>query len=120
MTVKECYEGMGGNYQEVLGRLRDDNRITKFLTLFLNDPSFKLLEDSLASGNAQEAFRAAHTIKGVCLNLSITRLFNSSNDLTESLRGKSEIRDEAKGMVETVKKDYLNTIDWIQRLKNQG
>ena len=117
MTVKECYEGMGGNYGEVLGRHRDDTRILKFLTLFLKDPSYDLLVNSLADGNAAEAFRAAHTIKGVCLNLSITRLFRSSNELTEALRGKSEISDEARGMAEKVKEDYLVTIDYIKRLQ---
>lgn len=116
MTVKECYEGMGGNYQEVLGRLRDDTRIMKFLSLFLKDPSYELLLSSVAEGNAAEAFRAAHTIKGVCLNLSITKLFQSSNELTEALRGKSEIGGETKGMIEKVKEDYLNTVDWIRRL----
>ncbi len=118
MNVQECYEAIGGNYQEVLGRLRDDTRILKFLSLFLNDPSYDLLVNSIAKDNAEEAFRAAHTIKGVCLNLSLTRLFRSSNELTEALRGKSEVSGEAKKLAEKVKEDYLVTVDYIRKLKN--
>lgn len=117
MNVKDCYEAMGGNYEEVLGRLRDDARITKFLTLFLKDQSYDLLVNSVAEQNTAEAFRAAHTIKGVCLNLSITKLYQSSNELTESLRGKSEIGEEAMKLVEKVKEDYLATVKCIKDLQ---
>ena len=62
MTVKECYEEMGASYDEVFGRLRTDERIAKFLRRVADDKSMELLESSIATGNAEEAFRAAHTI----------------------------------------------------------
>ena len=74
MTLQECYAAMGGNYEEVLGRLRSDRLIQKFVLKFLDDGSYDLLCRSLEEKNYEEAFRAAHTIKGVCQNLSITKL----------------------------------------------
>ena len=62
MTLQECYAAMGGNYEEVLGRLRSDRLIQKFVMKFVNDSSYQLLLDSMASGDYEEAFRAAHTI----------------------------------------------------------
>ena len=31
MTVKECYDAMGADYEDVFARLRKDERIQKFL-----------------------------------------------------------------------------------------
>ena len=73
MTVKECYEQMGADYEGVLGRLRSEGLIKKFAKKFLDDGSFQSLKDNLAQGNGEEAFRAAHTLKGVCQNLGFDK-----------------------------------------------
>ena len=69
MTVKECYEQMGADYEDVLGRLRNEALIRKFAKKFLEDGSFQMLKDGLAKKDGEMAFRAAHTLKGVCQNL---------------------------------------------------
>ena len=116
MTVQECYAAFGGNYDEVVSRLRTDDRIKRFLQMTLNDGSYQLLIDSIAANNADEAFRAAHTLKGVCGNLSITRFGESSSALCEYLREKRIIDDTAMSMLETVKADYALTVDCIKQL----
>ena len=35
MTVKECYDMMGGGYEDVIKRLLDDKRVVKFAVKFL-------------------------------------------------------------------------------------
>ena len=116
MTIQQCYEAFGGNYTEVISRLRTDERVAKFLLRVVEDGSYKLLCDSVASGNVDEAFRAAHTLKGVCLNLSITRLGESSSALTEFLREKREINSDMQPLFQRVKEDYRLTIDSILQL----
>ena len=116
MTVQECYEAFGGNYQEVISRLRTDERVVRFLQKVVSDGSYKLLCDSIASGNADEAFRAAHTLKGVCMNLSITRFAESATALTEALREKRAITDDLLPLLEKVKEDYELTINSILQL----
>ena len=119
MTVQECYEAFGGDYQEVVSRLRTDERIVKFLSRVVSDGSYQLLIDSIASNNVDEAFRAAHTLKGVCMNLSITRFAESSSALTELLREHRVINDEVMSLLEKVKEDYALTINAINQLINQ-
>ena len=116
MTVQECYEAFGGNYDEVFSRLRTDERIAKFLKRVLDDGSYQLLIDSVATNNVDEAFRAAHTLKGVCGNLSITQFGESSSALCEYLREKRVIDGEVLSMLEKVKKDYELTINSISQL----
>ena len=88
MTLQECYAALEGDYQEVLGRLYSEALVQKFVGKFLSDKSFQLLQDTLKAGDYEEAFRAAHTLKGVTQNLSFTRLYQSSHEITEALRTK--------------------------------
>ena len=74
MTLKECYEKMEANYDEVIGRLRSERLVQKFALKFLDDPSYQLLITSMEEKNYEEAFRAAHTIKGVCQNLGFSTM----------------------------------------------
>ena len=86
MTIQECYKEMGADYDEVFHRLPRESMVRKFALMFLNDDSYPKLEQSLKEGNAQEAFRAAHTLKGVCQNLGFTNLYQPAYELTEVLR----------------------------------
>lgn len=117
MTVKECYETMGADYNDVLSRLRTDERIARFLLKVLDDGSFALLTKSLEEKNVEEAFRAAHTIKGVCMNLSLSKLYASSVQLTETLRNRHEYGDDIPPLYEAVKADYEFTMDCIRNLQ---
>ena len=112
MTLQECYAAMGADYQEAVGRLRSERLIQKFALKFLDDGSYNLLVTSMESGDWGEAFRAAHTIKGVSQNLSFTQLGKSSSELTESLRnGKTPASD---ALYEQVKADYAKTVETLK------
>lgn len=88
MTVKECYEQIGSDYAGVLRRLGSEALVKRFALKFLKDPSYQELKDALIRKDGETAFRAAHTLKGVCLNLGFDRLYESSAALTELLRGR--------------------------------
>ena len=87
MTVRESYEKIGSNFDEVLRRLGSEALVKRFALKFLNDTSFQDLKDALVKKDGETAFRAAHTLKGVCLNLGFDRLYEVSAELTEKLRG---------------------------------
>lgn len=115
MTLQECFAALGGNYDDVMGRLRSERLVQKFVLKFLDDGSYALLLSSLEAGNGEEAFRAAHTIKGMCQNLGFTRLGNSSAALTEALRGGDGRFDPA--LLEQMKEDYQVTAKAVETFK---
>lgn len=117
MTIQECYAALEGDYQEVLGRLYSEALVKKFVGKFLADQSFQLLESSLKDQNYEEAFRAAHTLKGVTQNLSFTKLYRSSHQITEALRTKDY--DLAAELFPTLQSDYAQTAAAIQQYQNQ-
>lgn len=89
MTIENFYGVTGGDYENTKARFLTDERILRFIGKFPADGSFALLKSSLAGKNAAEAFRAAHTLKGVASNLGFTSLFEISSEITEILRGGS-------------------------------
>ena len=60
--------------------------LERLLKKFLEDPSFQELSDALEEGRQTEAFRAAHTLKGVCGNLSMSTLGELVSRQVELLR----------------------------------
>ena len=101
MTVKECYEQINGDYEGVFGRFRGDERIKKFAVKFLADGSFDSLCKTLEAADYSEAFRAAHTLKGVSQNLGFTGLDMASETLTAMLRSQPE--DYVPSMLDDLK-----------------
>ena len=116
MTIQECYEAIGGNYEDVLGRLNSEALIRKFTFMFLEDPSYMRLKQALADKNYEEAFRNAHTLKGVCQNLSFDRLYEVSYELTELLRDKTGEQPGISETMEKVTEIYEITIDEIKKV----
>ena len=112
MTLQECYAALEGDYAGVTSRLPTERMVQKFVLKFVNDGSYDLLIRSMEAQNYTEAFRAAHTIKGVCQNLDFTRLYHSSSELSEALRGGCS--SEAPALLERVKADYSQTVEAIR------
>lgn len=48
MSLKECYEKMGADYEDVLSRLRSEGLVRKFAVKFLDDDSYAALKDAMA------------------------------------------------------------------------
>ena len=118
MNLKDCYIKFGGDFDEVLGRLRREQIVQKFMYKFLDDKSFHLFEASMENKDYEEALRAVHTLKGICQNLSFTRLFESSNLVTKAL--KENDWNTAVEMMSKLSMDYYEIINVIKEFKSSG
>ena len=118
MTMQECYREMGGDYADVSARLSKPGLIERFVGRFLEDKSFEELCNQMEAGSCREAFRAAHTLKGVCSNLGFARLLDSTARLTEELRTENdEIPETAVTLLEEVRRDYHDTTAAIKKYR---
>ena len=117
MTMQECYKAIGGNYEAVLGRLHSEALIQRFTLKFLEDQSYLQLKQALENKNYEDAFRSAHTLKGVCQNLSFDRLYEVSHELTELLRDRTGEQPGIPEAMEKVTKEYEATIEEIKKLQ---
>jgi HPt (histidine-containing phosphotransfer) domain-containing protein len=115
MNVKECYEQIRGDYEDVKRRFLTDVRIRRFVLLFLKDTSMRELLTAMEEGDFEAAFRAAHSLKGVCLNLGLSGLYEPVNRMTEALRAKN--REKASQIQPEVQKEYDLTCECLRMLE---
>ena len=117
MTVKEFYEKLGGNYEEVVKRLMKEERVVKYLNKFLDNTDLDNLDNFLEEKNYPEAFRTVHSIKGVALNLNLDPLAEVSSVLCEELRN-GEPQVDISNMLVDVKEKYKETKELIEEFVN--
>ena len=115
MTLKECYDALGGNYEDTVRRLYNEKLVEKFLFKFEEDPSFENLKKALEEEDLEAAFRAAHTLKGVAHNMGFDNLAESSSVLTEALRSR-KVMPYAE-QIEGVCEDYNKIREIITEYK---
>lgn len=86
MTIKEFYSKSNDDYAEVLGAFGKEERVLKYLRKFPENELNKKIREALDAKDYETAFREAHNLKGMCMNLALSRFSKLSSDLTESLR----------------------------------
>lgn len=115
MNVKKCYEIMNGDYEDVKSRFLTDARIRRFALLFLRDGSMEDLRAAMLEKNCEKGFQAAHTLKGVCLNLGFTGLYAPVMRITEMLREGDF--DSAAAEMPGVETAYESTVSGLRELE---
>ena len=89
----------------------------RFLKRFPEDDSFARLPAFLEAGDVQGAFHAAHTLKGLAAQLSITALAGPASELCELLRPLNPAAlPEAKERFLALAPVYREIIAQIRRL----
>lgn len=119
MTLRECYESIGSNYEKALMRMcNKESMLAKFAKKFPTDPTYAGLVEAYGNGDMPTAFRMAHTLKGVCLNLGLDKLEVSAAELTEALRNTEAPADNAAELFERVKRDYELTVNALNLVED--
>ena len=113
MNLNEFYKEMNSDYNEVLSRFGgSEAMVRKFVNRFLDDHSIEMLNEA---SDIETAFRAAHTIKGICLNLGFKSLFEPANALTEKLRPKQEV--DYSDLLKEVNDEYKRIVNLIHSIE---
>ena len=115
MNLEEFYKDLGGDYSEMLSRFQSDDRIRRFLGMLSGDDSMSSLTAAVQAGDAQTAFRAVHTLKGVSLNLGLGSLAAACSAMTEALRGSDKLPEDP-ALYENVCREYARVGAAMERL----
>ncbi len=114
MNLEECYKLMGGNLEDTIKRIDNVKLITTIVRSFPNDPSFNELKTAYENKDVDLAFRAAHTLKGICLNLGFDQLSKDVCEITEIFRSKTF--DGSEELYKKICDNYSLTISAISNL----
>ena len=84
---RQALEAGGVDVGQALERMMGSEALLeRLLGKFLEDESFPALRAALAAGDGAGAAAAAHALKGVCGNLSMTALFSLFTAQVDTLR----------------------------------
>ena len=100
---------------EVEGKKRLMNNVklyTKLLAKFKTDTNLEDLTAFVEAQDWEKAQSAAHTVKGIAANLSLTELFNQSLDVETQLKGKS-LKPES---FENLKACFAETLVQVEKV----
>lgn len=86
MDLKEFYTAVGGDYDEVMSRLRKEERIVKYVGKFTKNEGFQKLTDAIAANDVKAIFETSHDVKGLCANLGFGTLQQLASDICEQCR----------------------------------
>jgi HPt (histidine-containing phosphotransfer) domain-containing protein len=84
----------------------------KMLVKFKDDPNVKNLEDALAANDYEKAQVAAHTLKGLSGNLSLTELFKQSREIETQIKARSV----NPGQFDILKDVYTKTLAEVEKV----
>lgn len=104
----------GVNLETAMGRfMGNEALVVRFLKKFCLDKNYESLKEAMAEKDYGKAFNAAHTMKGLCGNLSLDVLSAMVSEEVELLRG---------GMNEAAEKklpDLMNEYERVLKILNQ-
>ena len=55
MNIRECYDTIGADFEDVLGRLGSESLIQRFALKFIDDGSYNELTEAITEKNAEKA-----------------------------------------------------------------
>jgi HPt (histidine-containing phosphotransfer) domain-containing protein len=91
MTIDDLRE-YGANVDEGLGRCFGNAEFyLKLVNMIRDDQGFDKLRAALEQKDYKTAFDAAHTLKGVLGNLSLSPMYDPVSEITELLRKETDM-----------------------------
>ncbi len=90
MLTIESLRAFGANVDEGISRCMGNGAFyLRMVGMALKDGNFEALAKTVEENDLQGAFEAAHALKGVLANLSLTPILEPVSELTELLRART-------------------------------
>ena len=92
MLTIDALKQFGADTDDGLSRcMGNEGFYFKLIGRVIEDKNFQVLEDAIAAKDLDSAFDAAHSLKGVLGNLSLTPIYEPVYEITEFLRARKDI-----------------------------
>ena len=117
MKLKECYQKMNGDYDDIMARLPREASIIKYLRKFAENQEFQDMLCAAVEKDYQKVFELSHDLKGMAANLSITTLQGYVSEICEQTRNK--VPDSGfDELLQKAKEEYDIVIEAINQLED--
>ena len=117
MNLKECYEAMHGDYDDVMGRLPREASIIKYLRRFAENEEFAELLTAAGNKDYRRVFELSHDLKGMAANLSITGFQKKVSAVCEETRDR-EPGEGFAALVKEAEEEYQVVLAAVKELED--
>ena len=115
-SIREQLEAYGIDYEGTMNRfMGNESLYVRILKKLEADKNAERLQKSVAAQDWEEAFTAAHTLKGVAANMGLTPLLEAVNTIVEPLRRK-EIRSDYPQLSAAVMAQHKRILELVKEL----
>lgn len=91
MLTIDALKELGANTDEGMARCMNNEAFyLKMVGMVLANDGFEKLAEAVSEGNLDEGFEAAHALKGILSNVSLTTLAVPVSEICEELRERTE------------------------------
>ena len=116
-NFKAALEEMGMDVDNTVKRFMGNETLyLKFLNKFQADQSVASIQQYITEQNAEEAFKSAHTLKGVAANLGLDPIAQHASDIVELFRGKTQFSEVDTDKLATLNEELKNKYDALMKL----
>lgn len=116
MDIKDLYNRTGCDFDSCARRLGSEEMVKKYLLLLPVDESFGELVSSVNREDAELAYRYAHMLRGVALNLGLTPVAAICKEIMGQLTsGKVEF-SQVRASIISLEAVYHSLLEGISRL----
>ena len=92
MVTIEKLKEYGANTKDGIERcLNNTDFYLKMVNMGIKDSHFEALETAIKQNDLDQAFEAAHALKGIFANIALTPMYEAVNEINETLRGRAKI-----------------------------
>ena len=92
MTIIENLKAWGANTEMGIKRCANSEALyLRLVNMVPKNDGFEKLEAAIVANNLEDAFQAAHGLKGILSNLELSPLLNPIYEITELLRNKTNM-----------------------------
>jgi len=103
MLTIEKLRAYGANVDEGMGRCMNNEAFyLRLVNMAADDGGFEKLRAAMESGDRKESFEAAHALKGMLGNLSLTPVCRPASELTELLRSETGNAEDGGPLLEEI------------------
>lgn len=111
MLTIDTLKAFGADTDEGLARCCGSEALyLRLVKMLPADNNFEALETALTDGDLDRAFEAAHALKGILGNLSLTPMFDRCSKITELLRARTETDYQPLVQELLAQRDALRTL----------
>lgn len=110
------YQRIHGDYAGTLRRIPSEQILLKYVRLYAQEPNCARLQEALMSQRWEDAFREAHSLKGVAQTLGFTHLYEVCSVLADALRPGRPLLDMS--LWDNVQRAHLKVLGALSLLTN--